>query len=100
MYSLNQGDLADNYLACPAGTSLSELENEGICNIAPITFGDLPKECSSDDDCISFYTQSTTECVCGINLEGKSYCQLFKGDDAYQNYYKAKKNHNFDAEVY
>lgn len=55
---------------------------------------DTPNACVLDIDCLSSYSTRLlySECTCGFNENGDSYCGLFGGDSAYQkliNYYKA-----------
>ncbi|CAG9324372.1 unnamed protein product [Blepharisma stoltei] len=100
MFTLSLGDEANNVKACPGGTELKKVEEKKVCDIAPASFGSIPKKCQSSDDCANYFTTDLTDCVCGINSEGQSYCQLFPGDDPYLKYYEAVKTRTFDDMVY
>lgn len=64
-----------------------------ICFDPVVSAKDYPTTCSQNTDCLSSYTDQTlkSECSCGYNENGDSYCSLFGGDEPYQKLIKASK---------
>lgn len=89
-YSLQNGVAADNKStkginaeACSSGY----MQN-GTCQTPPKSTVEL-RTCSSNNDCITQFPDGTTiagysQCQCGTNGGGYSYCSLVEGDSVYQ----------------
>jgi hypothetical protein len=59
-------------------------DGPGKCAENIVTNGSLPLSCTSDDVCKgkdSTTTEYKGTCTCGIELEGKSYCEVWSGDE-------------------
>lgn len=61
----------------------------GICKTSTTSIHNTPYVCSSDYNCMGTdgVYQYTSDCVCGFNSNGTSYCTLFNGDLQGQVYY-------------
>jgi hypothetical protein len=54
----------------------------GVCAASPVSYGASPKVCKSDKDCVGHVggNNVTSDCICGYNSNGNSYCTPFIGD--------------------
>lgn len=75
---------------CKTGVCLyiSLYSSRGICAEAPIAVGTNPVQCTKRSQCIGKTEKSTyfTDCECGKNSNGTSYCTPFFGDLQYIRY--------------
>mmetsp|Transcript_15591 Transcript_15591/g.28348 ORF Transcript_15591/g.28348 Transcript_15591/m.28348 type:complete len:697 (+) Transcript_15591:1267-3357(+) len=58
--------------------------NVGVCTKAPKLATKFPKICTADSDCVGKNSAGevfTSECSCGYNMYGHSYCDAFPGDE-------------------
>jgi hypothetical protein len=99
-HSLQYGDQVDNADACSGGNLKYNYDRTGLCLVGYETFGGLPKKCTTDLDCISNNGLNYSECVCGLNEEGDSYCSLQFEDEPMMDMRKAEENADFEDYVY
>ena len=79
---------------CETMACYEDENKNGYCFEAVESGDDLPIACTSNSDCESSYSgmSITSECECGYNQDGTSYCGLHPGDEAYQKLLKYYKN--------
>ena len=99
-YSLKAGDRATNSLACEGGGPLVIETDHFICRKGPKTMGGIPKECSSDNDCISDTGNEVSKCMCGLNTDGLAYCALHYSDEPMVSWREAERDREYKLEIY
>jgi len=99
-YSLTFGDQIDTEEACSGGNMKLNYDGVGLCIVGYETFGELPRKCTSNLDCISYNGLEYVDCVCGLNEEGDSYCDLHFEDEPMLNLREAEEDRDFEDQVY
>jgi hypothetical protein len=99
-YSMDPGDVVTDKDACPVGSPIIQRLDEMICDLQTKTYGSLPKTCVEDSDCTGDDGITIKPCICGINIEGTSYCSLHEGDDDFITWKYAVRDDDWDVEVY
>ena len=62
--------------------------------------GGIPKECSSDNDCISDTGNEVSKCMCGLNTDGLAYCALHYSDEPMVSWREAERDREYKLEIY
>lgn len=75
-------------------TLTNKFQTSGICKMSTTSVNTTPVQCRSYLDCVGTDNKYsyTSDCDCGYNANGTSYCKLFSGDLNAQIYYNTWKN--------
>ena len=99
-YSVKPGERATDETACEGGGPLVKQKDYFTCRTPPVSAGSLPKECQTDQDCLSSDGSEYTPCKCGLTTEAKSFCELHFGDEPMVNWREAETNGDYEATMY
>lgn len=99
-YSVEEGGRATDEQACIAGGPLVIGNGFFSCKSLTKTFGTLPKECLTNNDCVTEDGSTFTECKCGMNEDSKAYCELHYGDEPMIKWREATRDGDYPREMY